>query len=322
MSLMPADPKESMTTTTPPSPPPALHTSLSRAEVEAATRAGGLHRMGVRPSLRPYVRQLWQRRAFTVVLATSKAAARHQNNYLGQAWALINPILNAFVYVLIFGFILHISRAGTTNAIAFVVIGVFMFRFFETSVSAGAKSVKDNLSLVRSVHFPRAVLPISGVLAELTTLVPAIVVMIVISWASGYLPYEEFAAVPITWEWLLIIPIVALLWLFNTGCAFLVARWVAITPDLQNVIPYAMRFLMYGSGVIFSIDHYLEPPVSTVLQFQPVAVYLYLARSAIMDDPAFPSDATMWIFGLAWAIVFALVGFLVFWRGEERYGRD
>lgn len=311
-----------MTTTSPPSPPRALHAHLSRDAVAAATGDGALERMGVRPHFRTYLGQLWRRRYFTVVLATSKASARHQNNYLGQLWALINPILNAFVYVLIFGFILRVSRAGTENSIAFVVIGVFMFRFFETSVSAGAKSIKDNLNLVRSVHFPRAVLPVSGVLAELTTLLPALAVMIVISWASGFIPDPAFAAVPISWEWLLIIPTVALLWLFNTGCAFLVARWVAITPDLQNVIPYAMRFLMYGSGVIFSIDHYLGPPASTLLQYQPVAVYLYLARSAIMDDPAFPMNPMMWAFGAGWALVFLALGFVVFWRGEERYGRD
>lgn len=310
-----------MTTTTP-TPPPALHERLSRDEVESAIRDGELHRMGVRPALRPYLRQLWQRRDFTVVLATSKATARHQNNYLGQLWSLINPILNAFVYVLIFGFVLHVSREGTNNAVAFVVIGIFMFRFFETSVNAGQKSIKDNISLVRSVHFPRAVLPISGVLAELTTLLPAIVVMVLIAWASGYIPDPSFAAVPISWEWLLIVPAVALLWLFNTGCAFMVARWVAITPDLQNVIPYVMRFLMYGSGVIFSIDRFLDPPASMVLQYQPVAVYLYLARSAIMDDPAFPIDPVMWGVGAGWAIVFLLIGFLIFWRGEERYGRD
>jgi teichoic acid transport system permease protein len=305
------------------SAPPPLHQRLDRDELDRVVSDNGLGRMGVRPPLAAYVKQLWARRSFTSVLATSKAYARHQNNYLGQLWALLNPVLNAFVYVLIFGFILKVSREGTNNAIAFVVIGTFVFRFFETSINAGAKSIRSNLNLVRSVHFPRAVLPISGVLAELTTLLPAIVVMIVISWASGLLPDPAFAPVPLSWEWLLIVPAIAMLWLFNTGCAFMVARWVAITPDLQNIIPFVMRFLMYGSGVIFSIERFVgDHPIGLLLEYQPVAVYLYLARSSIMDDPNFPQDPVMWWLGLGWALVFLLVGFLVFWRGEERYGRD
>ena len=303
--------------------PAAIHTRLDQAELQATVAANGLARMGVRPRLGSYVSELWRRRAFVAVLATSKAYARHQSNYLGQFWALLNPVLNAFVYVLIFGFILHVSREGTNNAIAFVVVGTFMFRFFETSVNAGAKSIRSNLNLVRSVHFPRAVLPIAGVLAELTTLLPAIVVMMVISWASGLLADPAFAPVPITWQWLLIAPCVGLMWLFNTGCAFLVARWVAITPDLQNIIPFTMRFLMYGSGVIFSVDRFVgDGLASAILSYQPVAVYLYLARSSIMSDPNFPQDPIMWALGVAWALVFVLIGFLVFWRGEERYGRD
>lgn len=306
-----------------PEAPAALHDRIPPDQVEAIIREGELTRIGVRPPLRRYLGDLWRRRDFTLVLATSKASARHQNNYLGQFWALINPILNALVYVLIFGFVLHVSREGVGNVIAFIVIGIFMFRFFETSVNAGAKSIRNNLGLVRSVHFPRAVLSIAGVLAELTTLLPALVVMVVISWISGLLPDPALAPVPISWTWLLIFPTVALLWLFNTGVALMVARWVAITPDLQNVIPFVMRFLMYGSGVIFSIQRFVEGnSVASLLEYQPIAVYLYLARSSIMDDPSFPPSGTMWILGICWAVIFLLVGFIIFWRGEERYGRD
>ena len=75
--------------------------------------------------------------------------------------------MNAAVYVVIFGFILQVGRAGIENTIAFIVCGVFMFRFFERSVMAGAHSINKNLNLVRSVSSPCAVLPIAGVLSEL-----------------------------------------------------------------------------------------------------------------------------------------------------------
>lgn len=289
---------------------------------EARRLAGqhGLREMGVRPPLVAYVRQLWRRRTFIRVLATSKAYARNQNTYLGQVWALLNPVLNATVYVVIFGLIIG-TRAGIENVIAFIVVGTFTFRFFEQSVSGGAKSITGNMNLVRSMQFPRAVLPVSGVLSELATLVPALVVMCLISLLSGLVP--GFAPVPITWRWFLLVPAVLLLWVFNTGCAFLMARWVAIAPDLQNVIPFAMRFLMYGSGVLFSIDHYVtNPALASVLGYQPVAVYLYLVRSAILSEPSIPPDPAYWAWGVGWAVAFVVVGFLAFWRGEERYGRD
>ena len=167
-----------------------------------------------------------------------------------------------------------------------------MFRFFERSVMAGAHSLNKNMNLVRSVQFPRAVLPIAGVLAELTMLGPALLVMCVISYLSGFLPVA--GKVTIDAYWLLLIPAVLLMWMFSTGCAFMVARWVAMTPDLDNLLPHFLRIMMYASGVIFSVDRYLgQFSWGWLMEYQPVAVYLYLVRSSILDEPAYQPDALM-----------------------------
>lgn len=301
--------------------PAPLDRAYDPATVDRAVRENDLGQIGIRPALGRYLSYLWQRRTFINVLARSKAYAQNQNTYLGQFWSLLSPLLNAAVYVIIFGFILKVGRAGIENTIAFIVVGVFMFRFFERSVTAGAHSINKNLNLVRSVQFPRAVLPIAGVLAELTVLFPALVVMCVISYASGLLPIA--GDVTITWHWLLLLPAVALLWIFSTGCAFMAARWVAIAPDLDNLLPHVMRVLMYCSGVIFSIERFVgDFSWGWIVEYQPVAVYLYLVRAALLDEPAYPPDATMWLVGTVWALLFLVVGFLMFWRGEERYGRD
>ena len=301
--------------------PPPLERAFSPADVASAAQENGLEPIGVRPRLLPYIKDLWARRSFVKVLAVSKAYAENQNTYLGQFWTLLSPLMNAAVYVVIFGFILQVGRAGIENTIAFIVCGVFMFRFFERSVMAGAHSINKNLNLVRSVQFPRAVLPIAGVLAELSTMGPTVAVMVVISYVSGFLPFA--GDVTIDWYWLLTIPAIGLLWLFSTGCAFLVARWVAMTPDLDNLIPHVMRVLMYGSGVIFSIDRFLgQFSWGWIAEYQPMAVYLYLVRSCLLNEPAYQPSLTMWLLGIGWALAFSLIGFIVFWRGEERYGRD
>lgn len=309
-------------------PPPPLVPSTTSAERLALAKQHGLRPLNVRPPLGEYIRSLASRWAFIRVLATSTAYAKNQNNYLGQLWAVLNPILNAAVYVLIFGVLLHLSR-GVSNSIAYIVIGVFMFRFVEASVSGGAKSISGKTQLLRSLHFPRAVLPMSTVLSLLTTLVPAIVVMCGITLLSGYIP--TYAMVHVTWWWLLLPAAVALMWIFNTGLAFIMARMVASVPDLDNIIGFFMRVLMYASGVIFPVSHYVEnlgvsetakTILTGVLDYQPIAVYLYLVRSVLMQEDAFPPSGLMWALGGVWAVVFFVIGFIVFWRGEERYGRD
>ncbi|HEX7352922.1 ABC transporter permease [Brachybacterium sp.] len=305
----------------PPTAPEPMERTFTPDSVAAAVEENELEQIGVRPKLGTYLKELWGTRAFIQVLASSKAESENQSTYLGQVWSLISPIINASVYVLIFGFLLRIGREGIENTIAFIVVGVFMFRFFERSVMAGAHSLNKNMNLVRSVQFPRAVLPTAGVLAELLMLGPALVVMCVISYLSGFLPVA--GKVTIDAYWLLLVPAVALMWIFSTGCAFMVARWVAMTPDLDNLLPHFMRILMYASGVIFSVDRYLSQfSWGWLMEYQPVAVYLYLVRSSILDEPSYPPDGFMWLLGAIWAVLFGVIGFLIFWSGEERYGRD
>lgn len=289
------------------------------ASAQAAQKLG-LHQMGVRPTLRAYIIETWRRRHFVHSLAISKAYAENQNNYLGQFWSVLNPALNAIVYVIIFGFILVTDR-GLENTVAFIVVGTFIYRFFSESVSDGAKSITGNLNLVRSLHFPRAVLPLSAVLSLLASLVPALVVMLAFVFASGYLPEAE--PVPISARWLLLVPAVVLTYVFSTGVAFVTARAVANVPDLMNTIPFVTRVLMYGSGVLFPISHYVSNPVlSGVLDFQPLAVFLNLARQAVTNEPTIPLDPVLWAVGAGWAVVMFVVGFVVFWRAEARYGRE
>ncbi|WP_426562381.1 ABC transporter permease [Angustibacter sp. McL0619] len=271
----------------------------------------GLSPMGIRPGLIEYIGQLWSRRYFVSTLATSRAYARHEGNYLGQLWSVLTPMLNAAVYYFIFGVLLGTSR-GVDNFPAFLVIGVFLFRFTTSSIISGSRSLLSNTSLLRSLHFPRAVLPAANVMAELAHLGPAILVMVGITVITGEQP---------KWTWLLLPFVIAMQWLFNTGMAFMVARATVRIPDLTNLLPFTLRLLMYVSGVFFSVDHYVgDTPLGHLMTYQPVAVYLSLARGCLLDQ--FTPEPVMWAFGFGWAVLFLVGGFVLFWRGEETYGRD
>lgn len=270
----------------------------------------GLTRVGVRPSLPAYVRSLWARRQFAVSLAAAKAYARNQGSYLGQLWAFLTPLLWAGVYLLVFGVLLGTSR-GVQNFVGFLVVGVFLFHFTSASIVAGSKAIVGNQSLIASLQFPRALLPIATVLSELFTLLPSLLVLVVLVPLSGE---------PMQASWLLFPAAVSLQWLFGTGVALVVARLVAEFRDVKQLVPFVLRVLMYTSGVFFSIDHYVgSGPAAAVLTHQPVAIYLELGRASLLTGVT--ASASTWLWGLGWAVATSLLGFVYFWRSEARYGR-
>ncbi|MFD5360989.1 ABC transporter permease [Streptomyces tendae] len=277
----------------------------------------GLSVSGARPSLVEYVRQLWGRRHFILAFSQAKLTAQYSQAKLGQLWQVATPLLNAFVYFAIFGLILNAGRGMSKDVyIPFLVTGVFVFTFTQSSAMAGVRAISGNLGLVRALHFPRASLPVSFALQQLQQLLASMIVLFAVVIGFGSYP---------SLSWLLVVPALVLQFLFNVGLALIVARMGAKTPDLAQLMPFIMRTWMYASGVMFSIPIMLEDKpawLADVLQWNPAAVYMDLIRFALIDGYGSENlPPHVWAVALGWAVVLAVGGFVYFWKAEERYGR-
>lgn len=296
------------------SAPPSPDEGLTAAQLAAKY---GLAVSGARPRLREYVRQLWGRRHFILAFSQAKLTAQYSQAKLGQLWQVATPLLNAGVYFFIFGVILDAGRGMPRDVyIPFLVTGVFVFTFTQSSVMSGVRAISGNLGLVRALHFPRASLPVSFALQQLQQLLYSMVVLFLVAIAFGSYPSAS---------WALIVPTLLLQFCFNTGLALIFARAGAKTPDLAQLMPFVMRTWMYASGVMFSIPVFLaDRPqwLSTLLQWNPAAVYMDLMRFALIDEygSRYLPDH-VWAIACGWAVLFAVGGFVYFWKAEERYGR-
>lgn len=244
--------------------------------------------------------------------ARSQVRASNAASQLGGLWVVLNPILNAAVYYLIFGIILGTSR-GIENFIAFLVIGVFVMNYTARSMTSGANAIMGNLNLIRALHFPRAILPMTVVLRELLEFFVAGAVMVLIVLVTGE---------PLSAEWLALPAIIAIQTLFNLGLCFTFARLTSQVRDVKNMLPFVTRTWTYLSGVMYSIDKFTDgaPPWAVfLLQINPAHVYIELMRDALMQT--YDADPTLWFWGIGWALFASIGGFLYFWRGEETYGR-
>lgn len=295
---------------------------LTSAESEALAARAGLDEMGVRPPLGRYIKQVWQRRSFIWNLSASRAYSRNQGSYLGQAWAILRPVLDAAVYVIIFGFLFHSSAPGIENRAAFITIGTFTYSLFQTSVMSGLNSVPTNLQLIRSHKFPRAVVPLATVMTETVLFAPILVAMMAVVLVTGVLP--GMGAVVPTWSWLLLPFAAVLLAVFSAGVAMFFARLGARAPDIANAMPFILTLGRYASGAMFLISAMVpdELWLKPLLLHQPVAIYLELFRAAFGNEPLIPMTAGLWLEATAWAVGVFAIGFLYFWRAEETYGRD
>ena len=297
---------------------PSMNGNSGESLVEFATRYG-LTQSAARPSLSAYIGQVWQRRTFIWNFASSKSMSMYTSSRLGQLWQVLTPLLNAGIYYLIFGVLLQQKR-GVTDYIPFLVTGVFIMSFCQRSLTAGAKSIGDNLSLIRALHFPRASLPFAYVIVELQHLLIAMGVLVVIVLGFGEFP---------TWHWLLIVPALLLQLIFNIGASLIIARMGAFVRDIQQLLPFILRTWFYASGIFFMTAEKTKghPTIGKILEANPASVFVELSRTSLLGS--YRGDLAkhgwvhhhLWLYAIGWAVVTFVGGFWYFYRAEERYGR-
>lgn len=293
---------------------PTSSSRPSHDDLAALAAEHGLPKLGGRPRLTVYLRQLWGRRFFCFGLARARFRSQNEQDRLGIGWIVLRPLINAAVYGFIFGLLLP-KETRQANFVASLVVGVFIFQFFAACLTDGAKSITGNSGLIRSLHFPRAVLPIATVIEQLLALVPMLVVMLAVALFTGE---------PVRPDWLKLVPALALMTLFCTGIAMIAARLTIHIRDITQLIPFLTRLVFYLSGIF-----YKPPPkdatggqgvLAQVLEWNPVHVFISLVRDAVIVGE--PAGAATWRRAVGFGLVFFVAGFLYFWRAEERYGRE
>lgn len=255
-----------------------------------------------------YLSGMWDRRAYLVHVPRANLDAQNQTTVLGNLWHLLNPALTIAVYYLVFGVLLQTTR-GVEYFLPFLATGIFVFQFTQRAITASAKSLRAKKGLIRSISFPRALLPLESTITETLAFLPGLLVVLVLTVGMG---------APARLAWLVLPVLVVLQFLFNAGAGWVAARVTHQYPDFLNVLPYVFRLLFYGSGVLFLVDAYVDSGVLRALfVLNPVYCLLSLYRWAVLGMPAQWTEVASL---LVWGLVLGVAGLWWFRRSEATYG--
>jgi len=254
---------------------------------------------------------MWEKRDFIAALPIEQLRTSHQATLLGNVWHLGNPMLSVAVYYVIFGILLNSSR-GIDNYILWLVIGVFVYRLTSSAMSGGASAVSSNTGLMRSVRFPRAVLPLSSVFSHLLTFGFELSIIAAVAMLTGEGMHQR---------WLLLPLVILLQTTLNLGLAFFTARLNDMFRDVQQIIPFLMRLLMYASGVMFDVrSRAADGPgwVHTIIEWNPLLALIDTYRWVFLGTPVSGGELLRLVIV---ALATLIVGFRFFVAAESSYGR-
>jgi teichoic acid transport system permease protein len=269
-------------------------------------RREDLQPIGVRPQLVQYLAAVWRARDFVLTLPLAQVRQREANTLLGSLWHLLNPLILAATYFIVFGVVFDATKE-TENYAAFLVVGLLVFQYTQKCLFGGSRTVTANSAVMRSINLPKAIFPLASVIAETLVHLPAVSVMLVVVAASGELPQ---------WTWLAVVPALALQSVFNLGLALWVGRLSFQFRDLDNLLPFVTRILLYLSGVFFAAERVPEGLLRDLFEANPLQVFLEVYREALLDQHL---EASTWLQAVIWSLLLLVTGLVFFWRRESSY---
>ena len=255
-----------------------------------------------------YLRQVWLRRHFLFAMPRNSLRAQNQDTLLGSLWHILNPLLLAGVFYLVFGIIFD-ARAGIDNYVAFLIIGVFVFTFTSKAAMAGTRAIVGRARLVQQLSFPRIILPAGEAIAETWAYMYALCAMLVVAIVTGVRPDLPWLVLPL---------IVALQAIFNLGLTMISARLTFHFRDTSHFLPYMIRITMYLSGVFFPAEFVPEGWARNLFQLNPIFTTIEIHRSLVLGTEM---ELWWWANTSGWALFALVVGFSFFRAKEEEYGR-
>jgi len=253
-----------------------------------------------------YLIQLYQYRDLLLLWTVREIRVRYKQSLLGMTWAILQPLLLATVFTVVFSKLVRIDTFGVPYPI-FAYAALVPWTFFTTSLSFGILSLVNNLNLVTKVYFPREILPLASIGAALLDFAVASFIF------GGMLVfYQIWPGVQAIWIILLLPLQIAL----TIGVTLIGATAIVFFRDMRFVVPLLTQVWMYATPVIYPVDivpdhlrsfYFLNPMAGIIDSYR---------RVLVMNQP--PQLSAMLLSGSI-SLLLLVVGYIVFKWAEPAF---
>lgn len=240
-------------------------------------------------------REIWRYRELLFLLVRRDLKVRYKNSILGFGWSFLNPLVQVLVITLVLQFL---WGGGAKSYHAYVLCATLPWLFFSTAIMDSCASLPAYFSLIRRIYFPREIIQLAVIIANLVHFLMALAVFIVYMGAN-WLFWQvmgdrgSFPLLPT----LLLVPIPILgLTLLVTGLSMFLSVWALYYEDVRFIADNGLKVLYWLVPVVYFADLILfRDPwsrgklVYTLYMLNPLACYVSVFRKLALPPTQIPS---------------------------------
>ena len=252
------------------------------------------------------LRDLWQYRELIYFLIWRDIKVRYKQTLLGAAWAILQPLLTAAIFSLVFGRLAKIPSDDIPYPL-FSYTALVPWTFFATGMTQSANSLVNGAHLITKIYFPRLAMPIATVLAGLVDFSLAFVILVVMM-----LYYQRVPTVNVVW-----LPLFLLLALVT---ALGVGMWLAALNvqfrDVKYAVPFLSQIWLFATPIAYS-SSLLSGPWRAVYALNPMVGVVEGFRWALLGAQSSPGPILL--VSTITALLVLVTGTFYFRRTEKTF---
>jgi lipopolysaccharide transport system permease protein len=262
--------------------------------------------------------ELYKYRELIRNLVIRDLKVRYKNSILGILWSLLNPLLMTLVFTVVFT--LMIPNNSQPNYPVFFLCGFLPWSFLTASLTGATGSIVNNAHLIKKVYFPREILPVSEVLANLVNFLLALVVLF-----AMLLVFQIRLTAGV-----LILPLIILAqMMFTAGMALVLSAVNVFYRDTQHILEVVLQAWFFLTPVFYPITVLPEDAIVLgltidvqlwVRRLNPLASLIASYRDVLYQGGATGLDFFLRTF--VTCLLVLIVGYLVFCRSSSVFGEE
>ena len=193
------------------------------------------------------LREWWDYRELLVNLVARDIKVRYRNSVLGFAWSLLNPLLLMLVFTLVFRVLTDPERIepAVQSFPIYVLSGLLVWNFTADVITRAMTSITGNRDLLTKVYFPREILPLSVVLANVVHFILAVPLYFIFAVALDITLTHHIWFLP---------ALVLLQILLLSGIAFIVAALNVYFRDIESIMNVALIAWFFLTPIVYLLE--------------------------------------------------------------------
>ena len=255
--------------------------------------------------------EIWRYRDLLTLLVKRDLIVTYKQTILGPLWFFVQPMLTTLMFIVVFSRIARIATGGVPPLL-FYLSAIVAWNYFAECLRTTSDAFKKNEDIFGKVYFPRIIMPLSIVIANLVKFGIQFLLFLAF-WlyflASGTDLYvrPEILLLP-----LLILMIAGL----GLGFGMLISSLTTKYRDLSFLIQFGIQLAMYATPVIYSLDTAPEQYRSLILA-NPMTAIIEAFRYVFLGVGSF--DVANLSYSLVSMFVVLFAGLLIFQRTEKTF---